>query len=246
MSARDHDFYRMDDILLRIGATGFILLLLAGGLGILYAQTLAQDPSYPPDYAYSLIGQYALLYLGLLACAGFTLRLGWKIRQRERRIGALWKLMQRNAQVYVPDLIANSDFEIEDLERGVKMLNTRGLGHYVWDRKTSTIQDGRLRTMQVHVEKCEMCGSSVALQVPIGFTQVPICPYCNDPVSVSALEERRHDMLQTLYAEHAPEQAPWQTFATRISIPTFAILFFAFWPAALVYVWYRYHVADPD
>lgn len=246
MSSRDQNFYRMDDLLLRIGGVSLFLLLMAGGLGILYAQTVAQDPSHTPGYAYSLIGQYAFLYLGIFACALGTVRMGWKIRQREQRIGALWRLMQRSPEVHVPDLIANSDFTIADLDRGVKMLNTRGLGHYVWDRSANTIQDGRLRTMQVHVEKCEMCGSSIALEVPVGFTEIPICPYCNDPVSVSALEERRHEMLQSLYPAPAPSDPQWQSFATQISIPTFALLLIAFWPAALVYVWYRYQVADPD
>jgi hypothetical protein len=125
----------------------------------------------------------------------------------------------------------------------VRLLNNRGLGHYVWDRGAGIVQDGRLRTIQLHVEKCEACGGSVSLEVPIGFSKVPSCPYCGDPVSIDALEARRHEALEELRIED--RDGSWRSGSTvPFSIPLFVLLILTFWPAGLAYAWYRCQNAE--
>lgn len=99
MVPHDQNFYRVDGVLLRVGAAGLVFVLLAGGLGLLYANAISADETLPPGYAGFLVAEYAFAYTALLMCPLVTLRVGWTMRRRERRIGAIWKLLQRNAQV---------------------------------------------------------------------------------------------------------------------------------------------------
>jgi len=246
MSRESQNFYRIDDVLIWVGVVGGLLVLAVGGLGGLYLAGTAEDQTLPPNHAKLQMLRMLPAYLALLACPVVALKVGFSIRGKERRISAIWSLLKRNAQISVPDLLNNSDFTIDDVERTVKLLNTRGLGHYVWDRREETVQDGRLRTTQIHVEKCEVCGGSVSLEVPIGFTEVPSCPYCGDPVSVDALEGRRQEALDALRAEHAPEKPPWRMFAVPFSVPIFLLLLFSFWPLALGYAWWKHQSTGSD
>ena len=240
MRSQDTNFYRIDDVLIRAGIIGLVVLLAAGGIGVFSVLGVSMDGTPSPGTGPSPSGKHVLVYLGLLVCPVVSLRIGLNIQKQERRILAIWELLKQHAQISVPDLLANSDFSIDDVDRAVKMLNTRGLGHYVWDRKAGTLQDGRLRSTHMHVEKCDACGGSISISVPIGFTSIPACPYCGDPVSTDALEERRTEMLDALRPKPAPETSKLEIFAVPFSIPVFGILALVFWPAALAYAMWKY------
>jgi hypothetical protein len=168
---------------------------------------------------------------------------GFSFRRREKRIFAIWSLLKRNAEISAPGLLANSDFERPHLEHAVRFLNNRGLGHYVWDRETDTILDARLQSSLLHVEKCDACGASIALDVPVAFREVPRCPHCDDPVSVESLEERRDAAIEALREEHrARRDGSGSGSGARGSFSPviFLLLLFAFWPAALVYAWFKW------
>jgi len=233
------NLYRLDDLLLR--ASGFAMLVaVVATFGLFVANGQSAD---------TVVRAYAR-WAGplLLAWAAPVVLLvgGLRVRGREKRIVAVWELLRRNAQVHVPSLLANSHFERADLDRAVRLLNTRGLGHYVWDASTDTILDARLQTAQIHVEKCDLCGASISLEVPVGFSEVPRCPYCSDPVSIETLEARRHEAIEKLRAEHAPkaaEAASPMGLPSDFSLPIFLVLFFVFWPAAVVYAWWKWQQA---
>ena len=241
MGHREKNLYRVDDVLLRAGGIGLLLVLVVGLCGVLIA--LAEADPHARAVIPRWIGDYGVAYFGALLCPFVALRIGFAIRGREERCVAIWRLLEQHAELSVADLVANSDFELADLDRTVKLLNNRGLGHYVWDRQAGTIQDGRLRTMQLHVDKCEACGGSVSLEVPIGFSEVPACPYCGDPVSVDALETRRHEALDALRRDDR-DSSRARGSKVPFSIPLFVVLMMTFWPAGLLYAWYRYHHAN--
>jgi hypothetical protein len=236
MRRDEKNLYRVDDVLLRAGGIGLLLVLVVGVCAVLVALGEA-DPDARGAIP-SWVGDYGVAYFGALLCPLVALRIGFVIRRREERSAAIWRLLRRNAELSVANLVGNSDFDLADVERTVKLLNNRGLGHYVWDRRTGTIQDGRLRTIQLHVDKCEACGGSVSLEVPIGFSEAPACPYCGDPVCVDALETRRHEALDELRVD---EREPSWREGSKVpfSIPLFAVLMLTFWPAGLLYAWYK-------
>ncbi|MCA9506612.1 MAG: hypothetical protein KC616_26230, partial [Myxococcales bacterium] len=230
------NLYRIDDLLLRAGAIGLFVVL--GGLALFAGLASSSVESEEPRLLLRLAATHAAPILVALLCPIVALRVGWTIRRREKKILGLWRLLRQQAEISVPDLLANSHFTQTDLDRGVRLLNTRGLGHYVWDRERGTIQDGRLRTSRLHVEKCEVCGGSIALDVPLLFREAPLCPYCGDPVSVDALEARREEALDGL-REAAPRTDERDGAKVPFSIPLFAILMIVCWPAGVAYAWYR-------
>ncbi len=236
MARLETNFYRIDDVLLRAGSIGLVTVL---GIGVCWVLvTMAEGAPNAERAVLRLVHDQGLAF-GVAAAFPFAaLRIGFVVRGREKKIAAIWKLLQRNAQLSVGDLLANSDFDARDVDRAIRVLNNRGLGHYVWNRRDGMIQDGRLRTLQLHVEKCDACGASVSLEVPIGFSEVPACPFCDDPVAVESLEARRHEALEAMRAEHRPRRVE-DLSSVPFSIPLFLLLVFVFWPAALLYAWIR-------
>lgn len=233
------NLYRIDDVLLRAGRVG-LLLLLAATAGVVLVGLATGSASDPGEAGLAALARHAPLLALASLCPATLFSVGFTVRRRERRILAIWNLLKRNAEIHVPGLLANSDFARRDLDQAVRFLNNRGFGHYVWDPKTDTIQDAYLRSAVLHVDKCDACGAAVPLEIPIASREIPRCPYCHDPIVFDGLAERRQEAIETLRAEHRPASgtrdgrpAPVPTF----SIPLFLLLMIAFWPAALVYAW---------
>jgi hypothetical protein len=241
---RHRDLYRIDDLLLRAG-TWASLGVLAAAVGVVLVG-LSEGSVHGGDPGLAALGRHGPKLL--LAALGPVVLLGsgFAMRRRERQVHAIWTLLERNAEISVSALLANSDFQRSDLERAVRFLNNRGLGHYVWDRGSDTIQDGRLGSTSLHFEKCDACGAEVSLAVPVAFHEVPRCPYCHDPVAFEGLEERRREAIEALRAEHRPERSPAGPafgLAPDFSALTFFLLLFGFWPAAFFYLWLKWRRA---
>jgi len=237
------DLYRIDDLLLRAGAVGFLLVLAVSAGVVVVALATAQiaESTGRIEPGLAALVHHAPVLTPAFLCPFALLAAGFAMRRREKRIAAVWRLLQHNAEISVAGLIANSDFRRRDLDRAVRFLNNRGLGHYLWDRETDTIQDARLRSSSLHVEKCDGCGAEIALDVPVGFREVPRCPHCCDLVDVDALERRRREALEALRAEHRPAPRSAGTRPTpAFSIAVFLVLLFVFWPAAVGYAWLKW------
>ena len=235
------NLYRIDDILLRAGGAALLLVLAAAALVIVTGLAVGSPDGRDPGLA--ALARYGP-QLGLAAlCPVALLSAGVALRRRESRINAIWNLLKQSAELSVPELLGNSDFERADLERAVRFLNNRGLDHYFWDRDADAIQDGRLRSQHLHLEKCDECGASISLRVPIAFTEAPRCPFCHDPVSAESLEEQRREAIEALRAEHRRERSkhePVASLGTAFSPVLFLVLLCTFWPAALVYAWLKW------
>jgi len=234
------NLYRIDDVLLRAAALGALALLLAAASVVVFG--LASGPDGDAAVRTALARHAPWLALGALGPA-LLLAAGLSMRRRERRIGAIWSLLRQNAEIPVEGLLANSDFERRDLERAVHFLNNRGLGHYLWDRESDAIQDARLRSSRLHVDKCEGCGASILLDVPVGFREVPRGPHCQMPASVDALQDQRDQLLEALRAESrdaAGAGRPGVDACASFSPLVFLLLLVGFWPAALGYAWLKW------
>lgn len=235
MRRADTNLFRLDDLLIRIGSIG---LLASVAIGAITLMVFAADAGvFDRGLVFRLLGRYRFFAFAFLVIPGTLLFVGRSIRTRERRIVAIWKLLRQRVRISVPELVANSHFTSEDIEDAVKLLNTRGLGHYVWDRTSGTVQDGRLETETLLIDECEFCGGTVSVQVPIGFDRIPTCEYCGDPVGADELESRRKAAIEALRAEHAPKRADLGS-SVPFSIPLFIVLMLVFWPAGVAYALY--------
>lgn len=215
--------YRIDELLIR---TGFVTLL------VVAVVTLAAAPWE------SRMSLPALLWLCLAAAAPAAMLLaGYGVRRRENRIHAVWRLLQRSLEVDVTALMRASSFTREELVRAVRVLNDRGLGHYVWDDQAEVVRDGRLAVTMAHESRCDTCGAGVS--VTLSMSEAPSCPYCEAPLdagAVNALKQRTIARLDTPLPPDPSVAAPAPR--RRMSIGVFVMLLIFCWPAALVYAIY--------
>lgn len=239
MTPESTNLYELDDLLIRAGGIGLAVVLLVSAAAAMISLGEGGEEAVGRlawDHAFHLM----MALCPPVAC----LWVGRRIRARERRILSIWKVLRSHAQLRVDEFVANSHYTREELDDAVKLLNTRALAHYVHDRPNGVIQDGRLRDVRFHVEKCDACAGEISIEVPIGFTQVPSCPYCGDPVCVDTLDERRHAVLDRLRDEYAPK--PESLGGVPFSIPVFLALLVFFWPAAMGYALYRTYAVGND
>lgn len=242
MGPANTNLYRMDDVLIRTGRLALLVAIGAAGVAVAFVES--ETRAGVGRVALGLVGDHPGLVLAAFGLPVVALAVGLRIRRRERRVLQVWQLLRQRAWVDVPELIANSHFTRPELESAVRLLNTRALGHWVWDRSSDTILDGRLHTMHRHVEECDACGGKVSLDVPLIARSAPACPYCGDPVATDDLADRRRDAIEALRAEHAPRK-PDAGLGVPFSIPVFLVLLFVCWPLAVGYAWWRYQTGRP-
>ncbi len=236
-----HDLYRIDDVLLRCGAIA--LLGVVAGVAVLVVVGLGQgEVAGGADPGLAMLRRHALALAVAVPAPVGLLAAGFRMRRREQKTLAFWRLLQQNAEIRVPELLSSSDFTRADLERAVRLLNNKGLALYVWDRDADLIRDGRLESVYLHVEKCDVCRASISLRVPASLREIPCCPYCGDAISIESLLELKREALERLRAEHRPRERErgHRVEAGSFSIAVFLLLLFTFWPAALVYGWYKW------
>ena len=239
MTPESTNLYRLDDVLIRVGGFGLAGVLVVSAAVAMVALGDGGEEAvvrFAWDHAFPL----TMALCPPIAC----LWAGRRIRARERRILSIWKVLRSHAQLRVDEFVANSHYTREELDDAVKLLNTRALAHYVHDRSNGVIQDGRLRDVRFHVEKCDACLGEISIEVPIGFTRIPTCPYCGDPVCIDTLDERRRAVLDRLRDEYAPK--PESLGGVPFSIPVFLLLMVFCWPAAVGYALYRTYATRDD
>lgn len=243
-----NQIYRLDDVLLR---TAVIAL---GVLAVLVLALAPWEGGLPPA---------SLLWLSLAAFAPVAMFIaGFSVRQREKRVAAVWRLLQRSLELDVPALLRSSTFTRQELRTAVRVLNDRGLGHYVWDDETDVIRDGRLDVRMAHGATCDNCGAAIA--VTVGLADAPACPFCETPLPAATLNAMKFDRITRLStpapgsaatpAAAAADSANWANLAPsrndddhvaalppprrRMSVGLFVVLLIFCWPAALVYALY--------
>ena len=123
------NLYRIDDVLLRAGAV--TLLLWLGCVAAVIVSGLGEGGPPGRDPGLAALARHATLLTAAALCPAALFAAGLRLRRQEQRILAVWSLLRQSAQISAPGLLANSDFERPDLERAVRVLNNRGLGHYV-------------------------------------------------------------------------------------------------------------------
>ncbi len=205
-----------------------------------YPNALHIRRSPPPAFSIDLSRAeiyFLLAGLGPIALIGF----GWVVRRKEKRILSLWKHLRNNVETHVPALLANSDFTRDELKTTVRLLNNRGLAFYRWDRATDTIEDGRLASAYVHIDKCESCGASVGIRIRASLSELPLCPYCNGGLSATGINTLKQQALNDLRGGNATGVSDVPAPAQRkpMSMGLFIVLVLFCWPAAVAYAIYK-------
>jgi hypothetical protein len=161
------------------------------------------------------------------------LALGLQLRKRELRAQALMRLLDRQPEIVVADLLGSSELDTASLECAVRDLNSSGARHVVWDRARGLLQDGRLRQARLHIETCRSCGVKISLDVALNQAATASCPSCGASLDTREIDEEKQAVMADLRAEARPK--PAVRGPGNFSLPLFLLLLACCWPLALVY-----------
>ncbi len=219
-----YNFFHIDDWFIRIGVIWFgvcLVVFISDGV-----QLRVDNPII-----------YGMIIPSILICV-----IGLRVRKVEKRALAVWRILYRNTSVKVPDIISNSDITRKQLHDAVRLLNNRGLGFYVWNKKTDTIVDGRLDDEYVMIDSCESCAAPVKLRVSLAGHEIPSCSYCQAPVASGKLNLLKQSAIAELRGYQPAERRyglPVRNDERPMSIPLFIVLLIFCWPLAVLYGIYK-------
>lgn len=223
---------KIDDVLLRAGSILGLVWLLGSTVGI----AIALDAGVGSASTAALMLVFASAPLGLWAA-------GFKLRRREQRAWAIYRLVDDHVEIPASDLLRDSDFTAATLSRAIHDLNNSGVAFLVWDRKADVVQDGRLRSAQVQVEDCNACGAKVSMSVRIGEIASARCPYCRDLLAVERLMEAKAQLIDELDTDPAIPSARSQA-KSNFSVGIFVVLTLVFWPLGIGYAFWKWRASQ--
>lgn len=218
-----YNFFRLDDWFLRIALFWFIGALL-------FSASMR-----------SIHGFDLLLLLAIFVPPALIGFIGLRVRKAEKRTISVWRILDGHTSIKANELIENSDITREQLRDAVKLLNNRGLGFYVWNKKTDTIHDSRLDDDYVMVDSCESCAAPVGLRISLADSEVPSCSYCESPVASGQLNLLKQATIAELRGFRPVERqygTPVRKGKSPFSVFWFVGLLMLCWPLAVVYAIY--------
>jgi len=199
-------------------------LIRAGWLGLLLAAVGALATPQAP-VAFEWAGPRWLMWVGLAAAIPL-LAAGLLIRGKERRVDALWHILETEPEVRVGDLVDSTGLSRPFVREALALINAQPGAFFVWNRETDTIVHGRLRERSVAVSTCESCGGKVNAVYSLEGSVAPSCPYCGGAVLLGDWNARRREVLDSLRGEG--QRRPF-------SVWLFIVLLLVFWPLAVAY-----------
>ena len=205
-----------------------------------YPNALHIRRSPPPRFSlrFSRGEQYffaaALAPISMIVIGGF-------LRRRNRRAQRVGSLLRHTLETDVGELLRHTKFTRAQVEAAVSQLNNQGAGFFVWNRDSDTIEDGRLGSTFLHIERCESCGASIGLRVKASLKVVPRCSYCGSAVSThDHLNALKQEAMSTLRSSDATALDAARRGANQpMSIWLFVFLIILCWPAAIAYAVYK-------
>lgn len=221
---------RIDDLLLR--ASGMM------GLAWMFGTAVWLAVRAHPESSAAVEGTAWVVALAGTAPFGAFIA-GRRVRRRERRAWALHKLIDDHVEIAADDLLRDSDFTTETLDRAIRDLNNAGAAFIVWDRKNGLVQDGRLRSARIVLDACDACGAGVSMKVALSEASAVRCPWCGDPIASAAhLVEEKTRLIEELDTD--PETAA-RNPSSDFSVWLFVLLTLVFWPLGVGYALWKWH-----
>ncbi|MGA1871525.1 MAG: hypothetical protein ACMUJM_23610 [bacterium] len=230
MAARKNIFVA-DDILIR---TGYVLLFLAVVAGLIAWPSMKTGTVNPEDTWIVLLVIFALIIMPIAFLAA-----GYFIRSQEKKIHAVWNILEKTLEASIDDLAENTGLQKNTIAKAVRLINRRGNAYFIYDRPSGLIFDGRLKSQTVSIKNCPTCGHSIGYTIPLIVTKLPCCSYCRSPLDVSHINRLKQERIESILALNSAPiandafDAPKSSFNWEL----FVILLLLFWPAALVYAY---------
>ena len=238
---RKIDIYKIDNYLLFFGKI-FLLVAVIAFIAIFFpdeeskkkaeASGTKAGPTSPGDY-----GGFAFFFAGGTA----MIVAGSRIRKKERKTLVLLKSLELTHELSVREFLDATGFSREDAETAFRTINSLGLGYYLWNRDTDTIVDGRLKRRMLLVDTCPACGKAVGQKYSLDLDEIPACPACGTPFSGERWNNWKTEALRRL--DKGEDERGGSQKGKNFSVPVFVILLIVFWPAAMVYFFFRYFKA---
>jgi hypothetical protein len=169
----------------------------------------------------------------MLAASLVMVAAGAFLHRQENRAVVMWNFLAEGVEVSVQDLCVSTSIDRDLIPATLALINAQPGAHYVWDRGSDAIVDGRLRNRFVVLERCGNCGAHVDARIPLDLTVSPVCQYCGADASREDINRLKRDALLAIRAEKIPGKAPpFSPFA-------FIVLLLVFWPGALLYALWK-------
>ncbi len=220
------NIYKIDNYLLLFGKL-FVLVA-----AIAFLASLSDEEKKKSASTGDVVGGAFFLAGGVAMLAA-----GSRFRRKERKALALLNSLELAHEVSVPEFLDATGFTRNDVETALRAINERGLGFYLWNREGDTIVDGRLKRRMVFADTCPSCGKTVGQRYSLDLAEIPSCPACGTPFNVDAWNAWKLEAMRRL--DEGGERKPGLFAGKRFSLPLFIVLLVVFWPAALVYLFFR-------
>jgi hypothetical protein len=225
---REKNIYDADSYL---NKAGWALLLFSLFVGLAYLPRLFHATSGGLKF-YLISAGFLIAVAGavtLLIVAAF-------IRRDERRIIALWDILEKNFEVDVRDLTNSTSYTQREIERAIPLINAQPGAYFVLDRGKGRIVDGRLRIRSRVSDSCPSCGSHFSQELIADLSEGSSCPYCKAGLDTSGHAENKAALLNKLGAEREAPRHLEKKSSFNVGLMIALSLFFP--PGALVYFFY--------
>lgn len=206
---------RTDDLLIWIG--GFFCFF---GFSGLIAATKAGGPAIAGPAFFAAGGVVSLVF-------------GMRVRRRERRIQALWRMLTHALEVRIGDATASTGLSTEELREAVQVLNGLGHGFWVLDERAGTIVDARLRATVTAAAACTSCGATTSRTVALSSVESARCEHCGAPFPVETLNRLKLEAMESIRQPAVAVAAPGAPGGYNPVVGL--VLLVVFWPVGLVY-----------
>lgn len=220
------NIYKIDNYLLLFGKLFVIVAAIA------FLASLSDEEKKKSASAGDVAGGSFFLAGGVAMLAA-----GSRFRKKERKALALLNSLELAHEVSVPEFLDATGFTRADVETALRAINERGLGYYLWNRESDTIVDGRLKRRMVLADTCPACGKAVGMRYALDLAEIPVCPSCGSPFNVNTWNAWKLEAMRRL--DKGEERKPGLFAGKKFSLPLFIVLLVVFWPAALVYLFFR-------
>ncbi|MCK5813473.1 MAG: hypothetical protein KAH03_04410 [Cocleimonas sp.] len=170
--------------------------------------------------------------LGLFIAIGLLI-VGNIIRRREKKIIAVWNILEHSTEVSAQELMQQTGFNTLFIEDALRLINGRGHTYYIWDKEQDKIIDGRLRTAVITDVKCENCGAKISEITRLDTHKSPNCTYCGEAVSAKKINKLKSEAMDKI-RDSTPRNN-----SKGFSLWVFILLLIIFWPAAVAYALWK-------
>ncbi|MEM7180737.1 MAG: hypothetical protein AAF518_07485 [Spirochaetota bacterium] len=179
---------------------------------------------------------FLLVFIGSLPVC--LLYFGYKVRKKEKRIVVIWKALTSTVETSLRDIEMSMGFSRKFVMEALAVINSRGLGFFVYDKNTGMVVDSRLRTEFIVVEKCPNCAGELNMRVSISGKEAPKCPFCHTSFSPEFLNQLKWQTMQNIRRQEVEKQqnsfVP-QRKQKEFRMGKFIFLLFICWPIAIYY-----------